>query len=53
MMIIFLLLFLDFSVHSYMIEGRKQRWHDCEFLHSWDKEIEQIIDTGMAVVHYG
>ena len=52
-MIIFLLLFLGFSVHSYMIEGGKQRWHECEFPHSLDKEIEHIIDTGMAVVHYG
>ena len=37
---------------AYMMNSEvKQRWHDCEFPHSWDKEIEHIIDTGLATIH--
>ena len=38
---------------AYMIDGGKQRWHGCEFPHSWDKNIEHIINTKQVKVFYG
>jgi len=50
---IIILLFLNLSVHSYMIDGGKQRWHECEFPHSWDRDTEHVIDTLEFEIHYG
>lgn len=48
-MTLFELLFL-----VYMIDGgQRQRWHECEFPHSWDNKIEHVIDKLMFEVHYG
>ena len=38
---------------AFMIDGKKQRWHRCEFPHSWNKEIEHILDTSLPTIHYG
>lgn len=37
----------------YMIDGNVERWHRCEFPHSWNKEIEHIIDTKQFRIYYG
>jgi len=38
---------------AYMIDGgTKERYHKCEFPHSWDKKIEHIIDTGLPETHF-
>jgi len=42
-----------FFLFTHMIDGEpRERWHKCEFPHSWDKEIEQIIDTGLMETHF-
>ena len=48
-----IILVFSLILFVYMVEDGRQRWHKCEFPHSWDNEIEYIIDTKMAVIYYG
>ena len=38
--------------YAYMIDGGRQRWHNCKFPHSWNNKIEYIIDKLDFEVHY-
>ena len=38
----------------YILEGVGNRWHlECGFPHSWDREMEYIIDTQKFRIYYG
>ena len=37
----------------YMIDGGQQRWHECEFPHSWNNKAEYVLDKLEFKVYYG